>query len=369
MKKFLLYLFILVLPLLILLPVPLFFFYETGEISTFDSHLRQLKEKQLFGIAYSGISREYKFHMVDTYKPEIIALGTSRSLEIESNIFNPTYSFYNAGVAAQNVRDLYTFVHKLSYDPKLIVIDINHFWFNSSRKPGPEATYDVPKLDVTNIFLSCFKFYGDVFVGKIVPQKLFANENIGIAGRFKEDGFTRTGSYNYGYYKHDPSKNKDYNFTETMRRIKLHKGRFEACNQMDKRVVVFIQNFVNECKNRNIKVLAFIPPFAPMVYDRMIKDGNYQYIGQIYDNIKDLFDNENYFIYDYTDVRSLGGAKNEDFIDGFHAGVIVNNLIFKDISSRNPNVEQYFVNCEEIDSINWDYNMNNPKLHNFRRNY
>ena len=367
MKKFLLYIFILLLPLIILLPVPLFFFYETGEIRSFDTYLRPLKHDQLIGIAYSGISREYKFHMVDTHKPEIIALGTSRSLEIESNIFNPAYSFYNAGVATQNIRDLYTFVHKLSYNPKLIVIDLNHFWFNSSRKPGPEATYDIPKLDVVNIFQSCFKFYGDVFIGKIVPQKLFANDNIGIAGRFKEDGFTRTGTYNYGFYKHFPSKNKDYNFTETLRRIKLHKGRFEACNQMDKRVIVYINNFVDECKRRKIKVLAFMPPFAPLIYDRMIKDGNYQYIGQIYKNIKEIFDNENQFIYDYTDVRKLVGANDEDFIDGFHAGVIVDNLIFKDISSRNPDVKKYFVNSEKIDSINKDYNNRNPKLHNFRR--
>ena len=94
----------------------------------------------------------------------------------------------------------------------------------------------------------------------------------------------------------------------------------------------------------------------------MKKDGNYQYVLQIYDKLQPLFDRQNFFLFDYTDATKVGG-EDYNFIDGFHAGVIVDNLIFKDIISKNEFLSDFFIMPEQIDSINKEYEKVHPRFH------
>lgn len=362
MKKFLLYIFILILPLLVLLPLPIYCLYMVGELKPFDSYIHRLEKDQLWGLAYSYYDREYKYFMTEKLKSDIVVLGTSRSMQIEENIFNKKYSFYNAGGAAQNSQDFLEFVKNLTYNPNLIVIDINQFFFNSKSDKSPKAIYKKPKLNGNTVLKSSLGFYEDLIMGKIDFNRFSANNNIGLLARMKEDGFTDTGFYYYGRIMNNIKDSQDYNFENTMERIKTHSKRFQTCNDVDMSAVNHIDSFLKECKKRGIMVVGFLPPFAHKTNEAMKKDGNYQYVSQIYDKLLFCFDGETQFLFDYTDATKIGG-EDYNFIDGFHAGVIVDNLIFKDMISKNEKISNFFVSPEYIDSVNMEYMEKHPKFH------
>ncbi len=328
----------------------------------FDSYIHRLEKNQLWGLAYNYYDREYKFFMTEYLKPDIVELGTSRSMQVDENIFNKKYSFYNAGGAVQNSEDFLEFVKNLNYTPTLIIIDINQFFFNPNSDKSPKAVYKKPQINVQSVIKGSFSFYGDLIRGKIDFGRLAGNDNIGMLARMKDDGFTRTGFYNYGRIMNDFRAAEDYNIENTMSRIKAHNRRFQPCNVVDMTVVSHIDSFLKECKKRGIMVMGFLPPFAHKTNEAMKKDGNYQYVSQIYDKLLPYFDVESQFIYDYTDATKIGG-EDYNYIDGFHAGVIVDNLAFKDIISKNIHLSEFFVTPQQIDSINMEYKKVHPKFH------
>lgn len=361
MKKFMGYLLFLTLPFLVFLPLPLYCLCVTGEIKPFDRYLIELDKGQLWGLAYNYYDREYKFFMTEKFEPEILALGTSRSMQIDGNIFNSKYSFYNAGGAVQNPQDYIEFIKRLSYNPKLVIIDLNHFFFNPNSDKSSPAIYKKPELNSLTILKNCINVYKDICLGKIRMVK-FSNEHIGMLAKMECDGFTNTGFYHYGRITNNPVHASDYNFKNSINRIMTHSDRFQTCNIVDLKVVEQIKTFVKECNSRGIKLIGFLPPFSHYVINEMKKDGNYQYINMIYSYLKPSFEGEGNNLYDYTDVSRIGG-NDFYFIDGFHAGVPVVNLIFKDIITNDNSLSDFFTTTEKMDSIIIEYKKVHPPFH------
>lgn len=362
MKKFLTYIFFLILPFFVILPLPLYCLWSVGELMPFDSYIHPLNKNQLWGLAYNYYDREYKYFMTEYLKPDVIELGTSRSMQVEENIINNRYSFYNAGGAVQNSEDYLEFIKTLKYDPTLIIIDINQFFFNPKSEKTAKAVYEKPKLTSLMVINGCKRFYDDLLDGKIKLDRLADNNNIGLLARMKLDGFTRTGTRYNDLLFTKIEECVDYNFEDTMSRIRNHDRRFQTCNEADTSVVYHIDAFLKECKKRGIMVIGLLPPFAHKVNEFMKKEKNYQYLSQIYGLLLPSFDGRTQFLFDYTDATKVEG-EDYDFQDGFHAGVIINNLIFKDIISKNSQLSDFFVAPELIDSINLEYRKVHPKFH------
>ena len=102
--------------LLVLAPIAfsLVSLYKAGEIRSFSSYIHPLEKGQLFGLAYSYYDKTYKFHMTDEVKrPQVLALGSSRNMQVKQSVVSPDYTFYNAGGAIQNVREFPLFLNKL----------------------------------------------------------------------------------------------------------------------------------------------------------------------------------------------------------------------------------------------------------------
>ena len=362
MKKFLFHIFILVLPYLIIFALPIYCLCVVGELKSFDLYIQPLQKNQLWGLAYNYYDREYKFFMTEYLKPDIVELGTSRSMQVDENIFNKKYFFYNAGGAVQNSEDYLEFIKSLDYNPTLIIIDVNQFFFNPYSEKAEKAVFNKPQLNCRMVINSCIKFYQDLGKGKIKLDKLGCNNNIGLLARMENDGFTRSGTYFNGRLLRNRRVSQDYNFKDTMSRIKSHNRRFQTCNYVDLDAIGHFDSFLKECKKRGIMVIGFLPPFAHMINEVMRNDGDYRYLQQIYEKLLPCFNGKTHYLFDYTDVMSIGG-EDINFLDGFHAGVVVDNLIFKDIISRNKLLSKFFVTPEQIDSINMEYINIHPRFH------
>ena len=343
--------------------------YKAGEIRPFSSYIRPLKQGQLLELGYSYIDKTYKFHMTDeVMRPQVLALGSSRIMQVRHFIVSPKYSFYNAGGAIQKVPELSLFINKLHDSPKLILMNIDQWWFNraylDADQPFDPSVYDEPELDILKLGRLICDFYADVVKGKINLKKVFSSDDIGLNAICNDIGFCADGSPNSSDRIIIPEEQDDYNFKNVLERIREGKDRFQYGNQADSTQVRVLEDFLHQCVSRHIKVVAFLPPFAPYVYQRMKELGKYGYMPQLYGMLKPVFDKyESCSFYDFTDVTDMG-AHDYDFYDGFHGSEIIYNGMIRQMVRQDSTLAPFFVSEQEMDRLDSLYISKNRRLHN-----
>lgn len=342
--------------------------YKAGEIRSFSSYIRPLKQDQLLELGYSYIDKTYKFHMTDeVMHPQVLALGSSRIMQVRQSVVNPDYTFYNAGGAIQNVQELSLFIHKLHDSPKLILLSIDQWWFNraylNDGQPFDPAVYDEPELDILKLGRLVCDFYTDLVKGKINLIKVFTSDDIGLNAICNNNGFCADGSPNSSDRIIIPEEQDDYNFKDVLERIRVGNNRFQYGDQANSTQVSGLEDFLCQCEARHIKVVAFLPPFAPYVYQRMKETGKYGYMSQLYDILLPVVNKyEGCSLYDFTDMTDMG-VHNYDFYDGYHGSEIIYNGIIRQMVRQDSTLAPFFVSEQEMDRLDSVYNSQNRRLH------
>ena len=343
--------------------------YKAGELCSFSSYIHPLQQDQLFGLGYSYYDKTYKFHMTDEVEcPQVLALGSSRIMQVKRSVVSPDYSFYNAGGAIQNVRELALFVSKLHDSPQLILVNIDQWWFNRAyiaedQSFSPSVYDDEPEWDMSKLGRLICDFYTDLVKGKINLTKVFGSHQIGLNAICNENGFAADGSRYQGDMIAAPEAQEDYNFKNVLSRIRNGNQRFQYGDQADSSMVSAVDDFLNQCVARKIRVVAFLPPFAPYVYEKMMATGRYGYMSQIYDLLRPLFDrHEGCSLYDFTDVTDTG-AHNYDFDDGFHGSEIIYNGMIRQVVRQDSTLAPFFVSEQEMDRLDSVYVSKNIRYH------
>ncbi len=342
--------------------------FQAGELYKFNN-LKPLRENQYFGLAYSEVGDAYKFKMTNEYyRSDVVALGSSRIMQVKNEVINENYSFFNAGGAVNNIYKYNLFLNKLSYKPKLFIISIDQWFFNPNysdqRASFNEDCYE--ERNEMDLFNRCKLLVVDFFKGKISLNRIFnnPNNNIGMNAIMNNNGFVSDGSYFYGGYITNPSIQLDYNFKDTYKRIKEKRSRFQYRTHADSTVCDGISSFLDECEKYGITVIGILPPFAPAINDKMSSSGGYKYMDEIYYILLPIFsDHHNCFLYDYTDMRDMG-VNNYDFVDGFHGSELIYTYILQDICKRNEDVQKFFVAPATFDSVCKKYNSKKIRFHN-----
>ena len=342
--------------------------YKSGEIRSFSFYIRPLKQGQLLELGYSYIDKTYKFHMTDeVMRPQVLALGSSRIMQVRHTIVCPDYTFYNAGGAIQNVLELSLFINKLHNSPKLILLNIDQWWFNRTYldecQPFDPSVYDEPELDIPKLGRLVCDFYTDLVKGKINLIKVFSSDHIGLNAICNNIGFCTDGSPNSSDRIVIPEEQDDYNFKDVLERIRAGNRRFQYGDQADSTQMSALEDFLNQCVARRIKVVAFLPPFAPYVYKRMKETGKYEYMSQLYDMLLPVINKyEGCSLYDFMDVTDMG-AHNYDFYDGFHGSEIIYNGIIRQMARQDSTLAPFFVSEQEMDRLDSVYISKNIRLH------
>ena len=206
-------------------------------------------------------------------------------------------------------------------------------------------------------------FYTDLVKGKINLMKVFSSHHIGLNAICNENGFAADGSRYQGDMMLAPEVQEDYNFKNVHGRIRDGNKRFQYGDQADSSMVSVVDDFLNQCVARKIKVVAFLPPFAPYVYQRMQETGKYGYMSKLYDMLRPLFDqHEGCSLYDFTDVTDTG-AHNYDFDDGFHGPEIIYNGMIRQMVRQDSTLVPFFVSEPEMDRLDSVYISKNIRYH------
>ena len=342
--------------------------YQSGEIRSYSYYIRPLQQDQLFGLGYSYYDKSYKFHMTDEVcRPQVLALGSSRIMQVKRSVVSPDYSFYNAGGAIQNLQELSLFVEKLHESPKLMLVNLDQWWFNEAYvvedQPFSPSVYDEPTLEFSKLGLMVCDFYTDLAKGKIDLGKVFTSHHIGLNAICNDNGFAADGSRYQGDMIVAPEQQEDYNFKNVLERIRQGNNRFQYGDRADSTRISVLEHFLGLCVARGIKVVAFLPPFAPFVYQQILQTGKYGYMSQLYGMLQPVFDQyEGCSVYDFTDVTG-SGAHNYDFDDGFHGSENIYNGMIRLMVRQDSTLAPYFVSEQEMDRLDSVYNSKNIRYH------
>ena len=344
MKRFIKNIILFMLPVFIMLlsALPLYLMaVSTGEFDSITANIEKQRSNpvSLLGLGYNEQTQYYKLLNVNDYKPKIIALGTSRVMQFEHDFFKE--SFYNCGgVVGGNYDEYLNFLQNLTYKPDVIILGLDTWVFNRAWNKSRKV-YDrfTPIKEIQRSLL--ISIIRDWFSGKWKLSDLnLYPKNIGFNGRVNDEGFMLDGSYYYGYIYRAPEKQKDYQFADTLHRIRTGTARFEWGEHIDEKTLSLLNKLLHYCKEQGITVIGFLPPFAPTIYTTMYSSGNYGYMNEIKPACEKLFKKYEFSFFDYQNGAELN-VGDSFFVDGFHGSEVVYGKIVLDMARKDEEFKKY----------------------------
>lgn len=309
-----------IVPVLLVI-VPFIIIETSGEtLSLEDMIQRQQQDTSIvIGCALSYIDPFLKAEKSRQINPDILVLGTSRTMQFRHYFFNSAFTFYNAGGGIAHIHEFLNFLVETQVKPQVLIISLDQYFFNSVWVTANAVNFDYNyNSSLTTMLLSNMRsIYGKLKDGRIRLTQLRKSSNIGLLAKNDGDGFRYDGSYFYNKVINNPSLSNDFQFQNTYLQIKKGIDRFVYGDSVCQNSVKMLDRFLAYCYNHSIEVIAYFPPYAPAVWEKMIATGNYSYMTQIDKAVRPLFEKYNYTLYDFSDGESFG-SNDAEFIDGFH---------------------------------------------------
>ena len=122
------------------------------------------------------------------------------------------------------------------------------------------------------------------------------------------NAFRNDGSYFWGKYVADPSnpENPDHGFENTLDRIAKGNRRFEYGEHVSDDSVRELGRFLESCETRGIHVVAFLPPFAHVVYSELrSRPVEYGYLRELPERLRPVFERFGFPLFDFGDLAAV----------------------------------------------------------------
>lgn len=242
----------------------------------------------------------------------------------------------------------------------MLIISIDQYFFNSYWDNLKDAPFNYEyRHSITTAFLqNIFEVYSHIFSGELNLSQLIYSHHVGFLAKMTGDGFREDGSYYYHRIISDPSSCADYRFRDTYTRIKEGRTRFEYCTSVNKKAVEVLEELLIFCYNHQIKLIAYLPPYAPSVWKLMTASdeytGKYTYLKSIDEEIRPLFERYHYPLFDFSDGGAIG-SRDAEFIDGFHGSEKTYLRMMVEMVRKDQSVGRYFRDTTELNQLIIEY--------------
>ncbi len=297
---------------------------------------------------------EYKLKLIETKKPEVISVGSSRALQFREFMFSRP--FISAGYAVHSVSELERFINllldKKEYDSvKSLVVVIDPEWLNSNYQVYPvidkkrtsyfrELKASVKKFFkpfiltvkyLTDLSNPVYLAYFDRKFNHIFGKKISG----GCCSGFRDDG-----SYYYYGILYGARVNQDFNFEQTLGRLNREESRFKS-GGININALASIKNLKQKIIESGKGVVFVLPPYAPSVWKELLKvKSRHSYLFNLKTN-KSLID------FDFSDPAVFNSEDDCEYVDGIHGSDVVYSRMLIKISEDSKG-DNLYINKEEI---------------------
>jgi hypothetical protein len=315
----------------------------SGEILSADQiALKQYEGTRdaLYGAAYTNPDARYKLASARLRRPKLLAMGSSRALEFRGDLFTlRAGEFYNAGLLTERLHEMRrALAHLPLAEPRAgaatdegaryILLGLDQWafspnWPNATDNPLYEREISEGSSSVLSSLQRSVRFvWMDIVAGRLQLAKLSAaSENIGVNARLRGNGFRWDGSYYYATVLADPVGAKDYQFKESLKRIReATLKRYEAAADVSPAMIAELRLLLADAKRRQLQVVGYLPPYAPTVERAFRSGGKHEYIPKLERHIRPVFEEAGFPFFDFTSCERIG-CTDAEFIDGAHPGV------------------------------------------------
>ncbi len=314
----------------------------SGEIMSYNTVINHQKRyNSLVGFRFTDPMGQIKYLATLKKKPKILVLGTSRTLQFRDYFFKKRNNFYNAGRTIKKIKDFNSFINILNADYiDIAIIGLDQYFFNKrwDDLSSHPATY-LKEYSFTDVYKKQ-RVFNFIFHGRITINNLLLSKHIGLTAKVHNEGFRPDGSYYYARRIKNPEKSRDANFKDTFKRIEEGNSRFQYETNANKDAVTELKSFLQNCKDRKIHVIAFLPPFAPSVWERIVsRKSDYEYMFKLYKQLNPIFELYSFDFFDFSDSAKLGSTDNEA-LDGFHGSEVTHLRMMIEMSEKSVVLRQ-----------------------------
>lgn len=336
------------------------YFFLSGENFVTQNRIKEMIKSGNYLIGYLYNESNYKplkqFALDTQPSIQVMALGSSRVTQFRSCMFES--SFFNAGYTISIVTQFKDYIQSMpeSKHPEVLLIGLDQWMFNENwdkvELETAEGNFDSTALKINFLPSSqqYINFWNDLLFQKSSHFKLFGSQKIrsthslGLNAYYYQMGFRADGSFDYGnridgLVQNDPTV-KDYEFKDTFERIKNGVARFEFGEEVNPKSILALKEFLAYCKLKNIKVVAFLAPFAPSVAIQLKNSPNHQYIQILPTVLQSLHRQNESEIWDFTSIENLESSDKE-FLDGFHSGEVANVRMLLEMARKSSILESH----------------------------
>ncbi len=258
----------------------------------------------------------YKFEIYRAVKPDIIALGSSRVLEMNQRQFNKP--FVNLGRVLTDIKRGQSAVEQLLaiHKPKFMLIGLDQYWFNPNWDEAGVAKVKLTPSDPNDprAILRLISLLVKESLWQVGRKALWNGPecHLGLSAKRYLAGYAADGYRYYGELLTTGQRAEDANFAMSLGRIRDGNRRFEKSPVISPAQFAYLLSMHETLQQAGVDHVFYFPTFAPTVTAAMEKDGGYGYIADLEAAI-----NKAGLPFVATPDPDLADC---DFIDGFHAG-------------------------------------------------
>lgn len=318
--------------------------YRTGELSAPESWVERTLAGENLVVEpnfLGDFTLWYKSEMACRRSAEVLALGNSRIMQLRGCML-PRADFYNAG-GAGNMLGMYLpflrFLEENGALPSTLILTLDTYYFIDAwaNSYDENSVWDYPYVSTpfAQALATTARRYG---AGSYTLRQVFSASRryIGLPACARSSGFGPDGSYYYGTQAEDDAI--DLTFVDALGRVQIGSSRFEYADQLAPSTLEMLDRLLAYCDEHSIQVVAFLPPYAPTVYQAMAESGNYGYLDLVYPALCGVFEaHPGQAVFDFT---SMPDTTDEMYVDGFHGGDVVYAMILRELA-QNSVLGQY----------------------------
>lgn len=312
---------------------------------------RQQAEAVLYRPKYGNRDQQFKTLSVNTRRPEVLALGSSRILQFRAGFFNrKPDTFYNAAAPAWTLTQAADLLYSLDRRalPRVLILAMDPPWFNDAYAAGEFAA---PVSDIEHLFLVDRSVLQDAIRGEPFDRAGFENtayfrrEEPGGSGAlalgmrairdghgFRSDGSEQYGDFLIARWLWQPQQRE--NHMEMMRR---GEQMYVYGDKVSETSLSLLSGLLDFAAHHDITVIGFMPSYAPQLWQEMLARGNHTYITALIPRLRDLFVAHDFTLFDFSDGASTATV-DEEFFDGWHASELSNLRLYLTMLDGLPDI-------------------------------